>query len=279
MRTTRRNPSCRMPSGVILASLLVLGACATTTPPEDVDPGVPVIEASAPAPSSEVTTDEVMQTVEAAPEASPAQDEPASPEGTAPGNTEVSINPAPASAPVADTVEPVPEEPRASPPSANAPPQTEATPKPAAAPSPNPAAAPAPAPVDKPAEPEAPAVTPSTSPATKPDSPAPEAAKKPQMDLDSLESRLRQTKAIGVFTKLELKSQVNDLLKDVENYHRNRNAMSLTQLEEHFNLLVMKLLVLLEKEDPQLHRDIARARPALWSTLADPVEFSSMKGP
>ena len=99
------------------------------------------------------------------------------------------------------------------------------------------------------------------------------------MDLDGLEARLRKTKAIGLFTKLELKSQVQDLLEDVEDYHQSRNSISLSQLEEHFNLLVMKLLVLLEGEDPQLHHDIARARPALWTTLADPAHFSSIKGP
>ncbi|MEX2430794.1 MAG: hypothetical protein WD645_02610, partial [Dehalococcoidia bacterium] len=98
-------------------------------------------------------------------------------------------------------------------------------------------------------------------PANPPDAkPAPAAA---IMDLDGLETRLRKTKAIGLFTKLELKSQVNELLDDVENYHQAKSGMSLNQLEEHFNLLVMKLLVLLENEDPQLHREIARARPVL----------------
>lgn len=99
------------------------------------------------------------------------------------------------------------------------------------------------------------------------------------MDLDGLETRLRKTKAIGLFTKLELKSQVGELLEDVENYHRARSGMTLDQLQEHFNLLVMKLLVLLEQDDPQLHRDIARARPALWTTLADPDQFLSIRGP
>jgi hypothetical protein len=110
--------------------------------------------------------------------------------------------------------------------------------------------------------------------------PAPSPVSQPQvLDLDGLETRLRKTKAIGVFTKLELKSQVGELLDKMEGYHGSRNSLSLVQLEEHFNLLVMKLLVLLEDEDPQLHRDIARARPTLWTTLADPVQFSSIKGP
>lgn len=98
------------------------------------------------------------------------------------------------------------------------------------------------------------------------------------LDLDNLGTRLRQTKAIGLFTKLELKSQVEDLLDEMEEYHESKSSLDLEQLEEHFNLLVMKLLLLLQDDDPQLHKEIARSRPVLWSTLADPNQFSSMKG-
>jgi hypothetical protein len=141
-----------------------------------------------------------------------------------------------------------------------------------------------PAAASGPAVPESPAPAAGPSPTTGPADPGAEsrepAAAPPAevMDLDGLEARLRKTKAIGLFTKLELKSQVEGLLDEVEGFHQARNSMSLSQLKEHFNLLVMKLLVLLEDDDPQLHRDIARARPALWTTLADPVRFSSLRG-
>ena len=98
------------------------------------------------------------------------------------------------------------------------------------------------------------------------------------LNLDKLGTRLRKTKAIGLFTKLELKSQVEDLLDEMEDYHDAKGSLELDQLEEHFNLLVMKLLLLLQDDDPQLHKEIARSRPVLWTTLADPNQFSSMKG-
>jgi len=98
------------------------------------------------------------------------------------------------------------------------------------------------------------------------------------MDLDELETKLRKTKAIGVFTKLELKNQVEDLIKEMDNYHQNRGTLSLTQLEERFDLLVMKLLLLLQDGDPGLHQQIASARPALWTTLADPDQFATVRG-
>jgi len=101
----------------------------------------------------------------------------------------------------------------------------------------------------------------------------------PDLDMDKLGTRLRKTKAIGLFTKLELKSQLEDLLDDLEDYHESKSTLRLEQLEEHFNLLVMKLMVLLQDDDPQLHMEIVQARPALWTTLADPGQFSALKGP
>src|SRR5262245_13309023 len=42
------------------------------------------------------------------------------------------------------------------------------------------------------------------------------------LDLVSLESRLKGTKAIGVFTKLALKNQVDDLLEQFREFHDGR---------------------------------------------------------
>lgn len=117
--------------------------------------------------------------------------------------------------------------------------------------------------------------------AVEPPAKSPEAAAEPAstLDLAGLETRLRKTKAIGVFTKLELKNQVGDLMKEFNEFHQQNGKLNLQQLEEHFDLLVMKLLVLLQDEDPQLHRDIAQARPALWATLSNPERFAEVHGP
>ena len=98
------------------------------------------------------------------------------------------------------------------------------------------------------------------------------------MDLNTLEDRLRKTKAIGLFTKLELKNQVGDLIDEFARYHSEKSALNLDQLREHFNLLLMKLLSLLQDDDPGLQHDIASARPVLWSALADPRQFANLKG-
>ena len=142
---------------------------------------------------------------------------------------------------------------------------------PPAAPEPKPEPVPDPIPAPKPEPVPDPVAAPEPEPA-----PAPVA---PTLDMETLETGLRKTKAIGLFTKLELKSQVEDLLDELEDYHSAKSTYSIGQLEEHFNLLVMKLMLLLQDDDPQLHRQIVQARPALWTTLADPTQFTSIKGP
>jgi hypothetical protein len=98
------------------------------------------------------------------------------------------------------------------------------------------------------------------------------------MDLDALKYGLRKSKAIGLFTKLELKSQVDDLMDDFDHYHRQDSGLSIDQLKDRFGLLLMKLLVLLQDGDPALHANIVNARAALWETLADPFQFAAIRG-
>lgn len=181
--------------------------------------------------------------------------------------------------------------PQADPPSATPPvPAAEADDEPAVAEAPPPpveepiVANPAePATAVEPADvPVAPALEPSSPVAEAPEAPeAPVATAPPpgpSLDLDGLEQRLRKTKAIGLFTKIELKNQVNDLLKQFDQFHGNGSPLNLAQLEERFDLLMMKVLLLVQDGDPPLHRDIADAREALWAALADPMEYADMRG-
>jgi len=98
------------------------------------------------------------------------------------------------------------------------------------------------------------------------------------MDVDSLKRSLRKCKVIGFFTKLELKNQVDELVNDFDDYHQKNNKLSIGQLRDRFGLLLMKVLVLLQDDDPELHSDIVSARTALWETLADPVQFAALNG-
>ena len=98
----------------------------------------------------------------------------------------------------------------------------------------------------------------------------------PPLDLASLEQRLRDTKAIGVFTKISLKNQVDDLLTQFRAFHQGRAGAVLTDLREQYNLLLLKVLSLLQGSDPVLAQAIAASREALWGLLADPAKFATL---
>ena len=144
------------------------------------------------------------------------------------------------------------------PPSAVPPPAPQAV-----APAP-PAVAAKPPPVLPPAKP------PPSAPSAKPPA-APVAAKPPPpaLDLVALEQRLKSTDAIGVLTKLSLKNQVDDLVARFKSFHEGRRPPTLTELRPSFELLLMKVLSLLQDRDERLARDIDASREALWSVLAD----------
>lgn len=106
--------------------------------------------------------------------------------------------------------------------------------------------------------------------------PAPVAIPAPAvpLDLKSLETRLRQTKAIGVLTKLSLKNQVDDLVEMFRAYHKRQARTPLADLRRNYDMLLLKVLSLLQDSDPPLARDIVKSRAAIWSILEDPRKFT-----
>ncbi|MGH7302278.1 MAG: hypothetical protein ACRELZ_03240 [Candidatus Rokuibacteriota bacterium] len=96
------------------------------------------------------------------------------------------------------------------------------------------------------------------------------------LDLSSLERRLRETKAIGVFTKLSLKNQVDDLLGEFREFHRSRDQAMLGGLRQTYDLLLLKVLSLLQDDDPALAREISSSREALWNVLTDRDRFERL---
>ena len=152
--------------------------------------------------------------------------------------------------------------------------------KPAAA-TPVPAQAPAAKPVSPPAKP-APPSPPSAKPAPPPPTakpPAPQAAPpaQPTLDLKSLEARLKDTAAIGVLTKLSLKNQVDDLIARFLAFHDGNRPPTLSELRPAYELLLMKVLSLLQDKDAALARDINASREALWSLLTDRQQLARYK--
>ncbi len=94
-----------------------------------------------------------------------------------------------------------------------------------------------------------------------------------QYDIKALVARLRDTSAIGFFTKLALKNQIDDLMDRFRRLHAREEETPLDRLRDQFNLLFMKVITLLQDGDPALGQEIARGREILWGKLADPREF------
>jgi hypothetical protein len=97
------------------------------------------------------------------------------------------------------------------------------------------------------------------------------------LDLKELEQRLRSTKAIGVFTKLTLKNQIDDLLDRFEDYYAGKSKQSIKDLRRSYDLLLMKVLSLLQDDDPPLASAILASRETIWALLADPKIFATLR--
>jgi hypothetical protein len=98
----------------------------------------------------------------------------------------------------------------------------------------------------------------------------------PPLDLKLLEQRLRETRAIGVFSKLSLKNQVDDLLQDFRAFHAGQNALPLSELRQRYEGLLLKVMGLLQNGDPRLASDVSASREAIWQVLIDPQKFANI---
>ena len=98
------------------------------------------------------------------------------------------------------------------------------------------------------------------------------------LDLNALKTQLKETKAIGVLTKLSLKNQVDDLLQQFRDFYQGKAKVTLAQLRRSYDLLLMKVLSLVQDADRQLASAIVASREAIWGLLADPKKFATLEG-
>ena len=97
------------------------------------------------------------------------------------------------------------------------------------------------------------------------------------LDLNALKEQLKATKAIGVFTKISLKNKVDDLMEQFREYYEGKSKLTLMDLRRSYNLLMMKVLSLLQDDDQMLASAIVSSREAIWSLLANPTTFATLQ--
>jgi hypothetical protein len=112
-------------------------------------------------------------------------------------------------------------------------------------------------------------------PRKKEESPAATRNPEPPLDVAGLTTRLRDTDAIGVFTKLALKNQVDDLMKQFRAHHQSGQP-SVASLRQPYDMLVLKVLSVVQDKDPALARTISGSREAIWGILADREKFNKV---
>ena len=127
----------------------------------------------------------------------------------------------------------------------------------------------------------APAVAPPAKP-PQPAAKAPQSAAQarvppaPALDLDGMKARLRATKGIGLFTKMALKNQVDDLLDRFRDHYSGKAKVAMADLRRSYDMLMMKVLSLVQDADQMLASAIVSSREAIWALLADPKKFSAL---
>ncbi|MGB5081763.1 MAG: hypothetical protein WBO23_13585 [Burkholderiales bacterium] len=105
---------------------------------------------------------------------------------------------------------------------------------------------------------------------------SPAGKREPPLDVAGLTERLRATKAIGVLTKIALKNQVDDLLDQFRAHYQSGEKTGVASLRQPYDMLVLKVLSLVQDGDPSLARTISGSREAIWGILADRDKFNSL---
>jgi hypothetical protein len=96
------------------------------------------------------------------------------------------------------------------------------------------------------------------------------------LDLNTLDAQLKATDAIGALTKIALKNQVDDLKQKFREHHEGKTTRTMTDLRRSYNLLLMKVLSLLQDTDKMLASKIVSSREAIWGLLSDKNTFANL---
>ena len=78
------------------------------------------------------------------------------------------------------------------------------------------------------------------------------------------------------FNKLSLKNQVDALLSRLRAFQDGKGGRKLPELQQSYDLLMMKVLSLRQDNDAPLTQDVVTSREAIWSVLADPAKFATL---
>jgi hypothetical protein len=88
-------------------------------------------------------------------------------------------------------------------------------------------------------------------------------------DLDRLVDGLEHSKAVGWVEKLRLKSSIDELIGRMKAYHRGGRHYTLAQLQEQYDVLMMRIASQLQGKDVALHGQLCNAWSPIWGRMTD----------
>jgi hypothetical protein len=94
------------------------------------------------------------------------------------------------------------------------------------------------------------------------------------VDLQILADGLKQSDAVGLFEKIRLKSAIDDLLKRMQKFHSGDGKFSAAELQEQYDVLLMRIASHLQDKDVILHSQLCNAWEMIWQDLEDPDRFA-----
>lgn len=94
------------------------------------------------------------------------------------------------------------------------------------------------------------------------------------IDLQILADSLKKSKAVGFFEKISLKLAIDDLLHRFESFHAGARKFSLEELQQQYDVLLMRIAAHLQHQDVLLHQQLCNAWEIIWEDLSDPTRFS-----
>lgn len=95
-------------------------------------------------------------------------------------------------------------------------------------------------------------------------------------DLDALVDRVSHSKSLGFFTKLSLKQEIDQLLAGMRAQHDGSKNDQLEPLRERYDVMVQKLVILLQDKDKELVQTIHDSQEKLWAILSDEKKFAGI---
>jgi len=93
------------------------------------------------------------------------------------------------------------------------------------------------------------------------------------VDLEMLGEALRGSTAVGLLEKIKLKKKIDELLTRLEAWHEGVRNFTLEQLEEQYNVLLMRIASHIQHKDRLLHQQLCNAWLQIWLDLEDSGRF------